>query len=257
MAPPDCDTDMAFQDHFSTQAATYAAARPTYPDALFAWLAQACPRHELAWDAGAGNGQCAVALSPTFARVIATEPSAAQLANAVPRPNIAYRQEAAESPSLAEASVDLLTIAQALHWFDLARFWPAARRVLREGALVAAWTYERCSVTPAVDAVFQHLYVDLLDPYWPPERAHVADGYARLPFPFARIPVPAFDMAQSWTLPQYLAYLSSWSATQRCIAATGRDPIAEVAVDMGAAWGNPDQPRTVRWPLVVHAGHLA
>lgn len=245
---------MAFQDHFSTQAATYAAARPSYPAALFAWLAGQSPRRELAWDAGAGNGQCAVALSPYFTRVIATEPSAAQLANAVAGPNLEYRQEAAETPSLEDASVDLLTVAQALHWFDLERFWAAARRVLRPGALVAAWTYERCSVTPAVDAVFQHLYVDLLDPYWPPERAHVADGYARLPFPFTRIVVPDFAMALTWTLPHYLAYLGSWSATQRYITATGRDPIADVTAAMTAAWGDPATPRSVRWPLVVHAG---
>lgn len=245
---------MAFQDHFSTQAATYAAARPTYPPALFAWLAAQCARHDLAWDAGAGNGQCAVALAPHFARVIATEPSSAQLANAVPRPNLEYRQEPAESPSLDPATADLLTVAQALHWFDLDRFWPAARRVLRAGALVAAWTYERCSVDADVDAVFLHLYETLLGGHWPPERAHVADGYARLPFPFEPLPVPAFDMALDWTLPQYLAYLRSWSATQRCIAATGTDPVVAVASDMATAWGDPDTPRTVRWPLVVRAG---
>ena len=245
---------MTFKDHFSIQAATYAMARPTYPPALFSWLAAQCPRRELAWDAGAGNGQCAVALAARFTRVVATEPSAAQLANAVPRPNLEYRHEPAETPSLAPDSVDLLTVAQALHWFDLARFWPAARRVLRADAVVAAWSYERCSVDAAVDRVFLHLYEDLLGQYWPPERAHVADGYARLPFPFARLAVPAFDMALDWTLPQYLAYLGSWSATQRCIAATGNDPVAALADEFAAAWGVPATPRCVRWPLVVHAG---
>jgi len=245
---------MAFQDHFSTQAATYAAARPGYPPALFAWLAAHCPGRALAWDAGAGNGQCAAALAPHFDRVIATEPSAAQLAHAIARENVEYRQEAAETPSLAPASADLLTVAQALHWFDLERFWPAARRVLRTGALVAAWTYERCSVDPRVDAVFDGLYAGVLEPYWPPERRHVADGYARLPFPIAPVAAPDFAMALDWTLPQYLAYLSSWSATQRCIAATGRDPVAAIAPAMADAWGDPAIPRTVRWPLTVRAG---
>ena len=245
---------MSFKDHFSTQAATYAASRPRYPQALYDWLAAQCAGHRLAWDAGAGNGQCALGLAPHFERVIATEPSAAQLANAPADPRVEYRLEPAESPSLDPASADLVTVAQALHWFDLARFWPAVERVLAPAGVVAVWTYERSTVNPAVDAVFMRLYEDVLGPFWPAERAHVVDGYARLSFPFQPIVPPAFDMRCEWTLPQYLAYLSSWSASARYQQAHGSDPVALVADAMAAAWGDPLVPRTVRWPLLVRAG---
>src|SRR5690606_31583471 len=131
---------MSFHDHFSGHAAGYAQARPTYPEALFDWLAAQCAQRELAWDAGCGNGQAAIALARHFARVIATEPSAEQVAQAPAHPRVEYRVEPAESPSLADASADLVTVAQAMHWFDLDRFHVGVRRVLRPGGLVAVWT---------------------------------------------------------------------------------------------------------------------
>lgn len=248
---------MSFKDHFSTQAATYAAARPTYPPALYDWLAGQCARRELAWDAGAGNGQCARALARHFTHVIATEPSAAQVANAIAHPRVEYRIEPAEQPSLEAGSVDLLTVAQALHWFDTDRFWPAVRRVLRADGLVAAWSYETSSVDPEVDRVFHHLYEDVLGPWWPPERAHVIEGYARLAIPLEPLAVPPFDMQVEWTLAQYLDYLRSWSASERYRTAHGTDAVSGVADAMAAAWGDPLQRRTVRWPLNLRVGRLA
>lgn len=245
---------MSFKDHFSTQAATYAAARPTYPPALYDWLASRCARRELAWDAGAGNGQCAQALAQHFAHVIATEPSAAQVANAIAHPRVEYRIESAEAPSLEPASVDLLTVAQALHWFDTGRFWPVVAKVLRPEGLVAVWSYQVSSVTPEVDRVFLHLYEDVLGPWWPPERAHIVDGYARLSIPLEPLAAPAFDMQCEWTLSQYLDYLRSWSASERYRTANGTDPVAGIADAMAAAWGDPLQRRAVRWPLNLRAG---
>src|SRR5687767_1259250 len=172
---------MSFKDHFSGHAGTYAAARPRYPAALFDWLAAQCARHGLAWDAGCGNGQATVALAAHFVRVVGTDPSAAQVAQAEARDNVEYRVEPAEAPSLDDASVDLVTVAQALHWFDLERFHAAVRRVLRPGGLVAAWTYGLSNVDARVDAHFMRLYETILGPYWPAERSHVENGYAHLP----------------------------------------------------------------------------
>jgi hypothetical protein len=144
-----------------------------------------------------------------------------------------------------------------MHWFDAARFQAEARRVLVAGGVFAAWTYAQSRVAPDVDAVFDRLHDELLEDYWPAGREHVIDGYRNLPFAFARCAdVPAFAMRCEWTLPQYLAYLRSWSASQRCLRETAVDAIALVAPDMAAAWGDPMQVRAVTWPLTLHVGRM-
>lgn len=247
---------MNFKDHFSGHASAYRAARPTYPQGLFNWLAQQAPAQSLAWDAGCGNGQAAIALAPHFARVFATDPSAPQIANAAAAANITYRVEPAEQCSLADASVDLVTVAQALHWFDHARFYREVQRVLKPRGVFAAWTYADCRVDAQVDAVKDHLYVDLTGPYWPPERVHVDAGYRDLPFPFAEIAAPAFALCMHWNLDQFRAYLRSWSATQRYLAATGIDPLTLIDADLRAAWGDADMQRDVRWDFHLRCGRV-
>jgi SAM-dependent methyltransferase len=247
---------MSFRDHFSGHAAGYAQGRPTYPPALFEWLAAQCPRRALAWDAGCGNGQAAHALARHFERVIATDPSAEQVAQGTPAPNLEYRVEPAESPSLAPHSADLATVAQAFHWFDLPRYFDALRRTLTPDGIVAVWTYGLSNVDAGVDRVFRRLYDDVLGPYWPAERRHVENGYAELPFPFEPIAAPAFAMQCEWTLPQYLAYLRTWSAAQRYLRATGTDPVTLIEPDLAATWGDPAQRRVVQWPLGLRVGRV-
>jgi ubiquinone/menaquinone biosynthesis C-methylase UbiE len=215
------------------------------------------PRHDLALDVGCGNGQATLALAEHFARVVGTDPSAAQIANAEPAPNVEYRVEPAEQCSLPDASVDLLVVAQALHWFDHARFNAEVRRVVRPGGAIAALAYASCAIAPDIDRVTEHLYVDLTGPYWPPERAHIESGYATLPFPFAAIPAPPFEMVAHWNLTGFLAYLRSWSASQRYAKAKGEDPVALVEAEMARAWGDPAEVRPVRWTLTVKVGRIA
>jgi len=247
---------MTFKDHFSGHAALYAQARPHYPHALFDWIAQAAPAHACAWDVGCGSGQASVALAQCFERVIATDPSAQQIGNAQPHPDVDYRIESGERTSIADHSVDAITVAQALHWFDLPRFVEEVKRVANPGALFAAWTYAGCNVTPAVDVVIERLYDDMLGAYWPPERRLVDEGYASLALPFEPVQAPAFEMRMEWNAEQLLAYLSSWSAAQRYHAATGRDAIAEIADALRNAWGDPQQTRSVRWKLGMRAGRI-
>ncbi len=254
--PRGCPGMTAFKDHFSGHAADYAAARPGYPDALFDWLAQRSPGRGLAWDAGCGNGQAALALAARFGRVHASDASAAQIASAVAHPRIRYQVAPAQAPDLPARSVDLVTVAQAWHWFDRDAFHGAVREVARPGAVLAVWCYGICTVSPAVDAVFERLYEGVLGPYWPPERRHVEAGYGDLSFPFAPLPAPPFAMACDWDLPAFLAYLRSWSASQRHLAATGRDAVAGLAEAFAAAWGAPATVRTVRWPLALRAGRV-
>lgn len=246
---------MAFQDHFSGHAADYASARPHYPPALFEWLAAQCADRALAWDAGCGNGQAAMALAGHFESVFASDPSAEQIAAAEQHPRIRYAVEPAERCSLPDRSANLVAVAQAMHWFDVPRFQAEARRVLVVGGVFSAWTYAQSRVTPAVDAVFDRLHDHLLNDYWPAGREHVIDGYRSLPFAFTRFAdVPAFEMRCEWTLPDYFAYLRSWSASQRYLGETGNDAIALIAADMSAAWGDPMRARPVVWPLMLHIG---
>lgn len=244
-------------DHFSRVAADYASGRPGYPEALFDWLASQCAQHDLAVDVGAGTGQAALPLARRFHRVVATDLSASQVANATTAsaPNIAWRTAVAQDTGVDAGSADLVTVAQALHWFDLARFWPEVRRILKPGGLVAVWTYGVLQLDePRIDGCVQSFYWNLVHPYWPAGREHVEDGYARLPFPFAQAPVPPFAMECHWTLEQFLGYVRTWSAVARMKEATGHDPVAGLWQELTPLWGDAGARHTVRWPLGVRAG---
>lgn len=245
---------MSFQDHFSHAPAEYAAFRPRYPAALFEALAALAPGRELAWDCATGSGQAATALAERFRRVVATDASAAQVAAATPREGVEYRVAPAEASGLPDASVQLLTVAQALHWFDLDAFYREARRVLAPGGVVAAWCYGLMRVGPGVDPLLERFYSGTVGPYWPPERALIEAGYAGLPFPFEEIPLPAFRMEQELTLPGLLGYLGTWSAVRRYRQARGSDPLAPLAEELSAWWGEPERARRAEWPLSVRAG---
>lgn len=243
-----------FKDHFSGNARGYHDARPSYPDELFDWLAQVVPGCALAWDSGCGNGQASVALAARFARVIATDPSANQIANADARANIDFRIEPCEHSSLADASADLVTVAQALHWFDREAYYAEVRRVLKPRGVFVAWAYSDCHVTPAIDTLKDHVYVDRVGPWWPPERSLVEAGYRTIAFPFEEFAAPAFVMITSWNVDRFLAYLRSWSATQRYIKDKGEDPVTEIEDDLRAAWG--DGSRSVQWKFHLRCGRV-
>lgn len=247
---------MAFKDHFSGHATLYRDTRPLPPADWFDWLAQQVPDRTLAWDAGCGNGQASLGLAAHFERVVATDPSATQVAQAVAHPRIDYRVEPAERSSLAAGSASLVGVSQALHWFDLDAFHAEVHRVAKRGALVAVSAYGNCSVSRAVDAAERRLYADTLGPDWPPERALVDTGYRALPFPFALVEAPSFMLRADWNLARFLAYLRSWSAAQRYARRTGRDAVADATSELAAAWGDPDQKRAVRWPFFVRVGRV-
>jgi len=248
---------VSFKDHFSGHAAEYAQARPYYPPELFAWLASLAPARTLAWDAGCGNGQAALEIARHFDAVLATDPSAAQIDNASPHPRVRYAVEPAETCIAAAASVALVSVAQAYHWFDAARFHTEVRRVAAPGAIVAIYGYDVMRVTPAIDAHIARLYEPVLGPYWPPERVLIDQRYATLPFPYEALPWRDFPMRHDWTLAQTLAYLGTWSAVQRYRAATGTDPLPETGAAIAREWGDPEAARTIEWPLFGRVGRVA
>ena len=242
------------KDYFSAQASAYARYRPRYPEALFDFVASRCGRREQAWDVATGNGQAARSLARHFGRVVATDASARQIEGATPHERVAYRVEPAEAASLADGSVDAVTVAQALHWLDHERFYAEVRRVLRPSGLLAAWTYGLLRVTPDVDRVLDRYYGDLVGPYWPPERRHVEAAYRTIPFPFDELTdVPPFEIEASWSEADVRGFLGTWSATQQFKDAEGRDPVEAISPELEAAWGTADV-RPVRWPLHVRAG---
>lgn len=246
----------AFKDHFSSRSEGYALYRPTYPDALYEWLAARAPARQTAWDCGTGNGQAARGLSLHFARVIATDGSVAQLAQAAARDNVEYRAATAEESGLDAASVDLVTVAQALHWFDRPRFFTEARRVARVGAILAIWMYNRAAIDREVDEIVLRFYTETVGPYWPDDRVLIDSEYRTIELPFPEIAVPNFAMEAEWTLQRFLGYLRTWSAVTRYVQDKGHDPVALVEADLERAWGGRAAPRRIHWPLIVRAAQL-
>ncbi len=247
---------MTFKDHFSRQADNYSAARPTYPETLFAALAARAPARQLAWDAACGSGQASIGLAAHFDRVIATDASANQIEGARAHARIEYSRGAAEESELPTASVDLVCIAQALHWLDVQRFYDEALRVLKPGGILTAVSYPLLKISPQIDALIQKFYVDTVGQWWPPERRHVENGYADLAFPEPRLTLPDFGMRIEYRLQDLLIYLRSWSAVERAHASLGRDPVDDLQGPLTAAWGDTAL-RCIRWPLVVLAHQKA
>ena len=254
---------MSFADHFSGQASQYAAFRPGYPDALFTWLAAQLPINSIAWDVGCGSGQAAVALGAVLDTVVATDPSVAQLGHAVHQAHVHYTAMTAEQCALRDRSVHLVTVAQALHWFDLDAFYAEVRRVSAPGAILAVWSYGLLQIDGVHGASRTELnrrvrdfYTNTVGTYWPPERRLVDAGYEALPFPFAELTPPALAMTVQWTLEQLAGYLSSWSAVARYRAARGDDPVPAFVATLETEWGGAGKERTIGWPLSIRVGRV-
>ena len=245
---------MAFKDYFSEQATGYASYRPHYPDNLFAWLADISPRQQRVWDCATGSGQAAAALASQFEQVIATDASQAQLLQAQTQVNIHYICARAEQVPLANNSLDLITVAQAAHWFDLPRFYQQVDRLLTAGGVLAIWCYGLFHITPEIDSIIKHIYQDTVGAYWPAERRHIEDAYANLSFPYAPLVTPGFLMQADWNLSQLIGYLATWSATRLYIKACGKDPLTDLEHQLAAHWGAPNQAHRVEWPLHLKVG---
>lgn len=240
-------------DHFSTQAAAYAQFRPSYPREWFDWLSGQVAERTLAWDCACGSGQATVSLAGYFDQVVGTDLSSSQLSHAPSLPNIEWRKATAEESGLEDSSVDLITVAQALHWFDLPRFWAECRRVLKPDGIVAVWSYGIFRVgSGPITAICDDYYSHQLKDYWPPERRIVEAGYGTLDFPFTEIDAPEFHLRESWSLDELTGYLASWSATERFRIATGTNPIPELRESL-APWFTGERIE-VCWPLSIRVG---
>lgn len=255
-----------FKDLFSSNSKEYASSRPTYPRSLFEFLVGLVRYRNLAWDCATGNGQAAVFLSEHFEQVIASDASKEQIENAQPRDNIRYEVFPAEKTTLVDNSIDLITIAQALHWFDLDEFYKEVKRVLRKddnggdtngSGVIAAWAYGLHSISTEIDNITHLLYEDILGSYWPKERKIVENKYHDISFPFQEIDMPVFQIELDWTLSELIGYLYTWSSVQKFIEKNNSDPIKQINDDLAAAWGDKNtwhKRRRVVWPIYIRVG---
>jgi SAM-dependent methyltransferase len=246
--------DFRLEDHFSGHAEQYAQNRPQYPDEIYAYLASLAPAHSLAWDCGTGNGQAAIGLAKYFDHVHATDASAEQISQAYPHAKVEYRVEPAEHVSLDDSSVDLVTVAVAIHWFNFDEFYAEVKRVLKPGGILAAWTYSLPQISPQIDPLLAQYDFEILDGFWPERIHYLNEEYKTLPFPFAEIIPSAFTMTTEWNVYQMAGFLDSWSATQRYKARKGQHPVELIWPQLVEAWGGEKETRQVRWPLHFRIG---
>jgi len=247
---------LKFEDHFSAHAGQYAASRPGYPIELFDYLATLTPDNGVAWDCGTGNGQAALSLTKHFNQVIATDPSVEQIKNAFSHPKINYRVEPAESTSIEENSISLITSGTAAHWFSFDEFYTEVQRVSKSDAIIALWVYHLPEIEPEVDRTLTHYFKHLLDGYWPERIEYLDKQYTTIPFPFPELKHPAFYYRTTWSLLQLLGFLNSWSGTQRYLAGRGEHPLDLIREPLRHHWGTPEDKRNVTWQLHLRLGRV-
>ncbi|MDB5241953.1 MAG: SAM-dependent methyltransferase [Spirosoma sp.] len=241
-------------DRFSGHADLYAQYRIDYPDDLYNFILQAVPQRATAWDCATGNGQVAGALADQFNQVDATDISETQLIMAVQKSNIRYQISPAERTPFADHTFDLITVAQALHWFDVDAFHHEVHRVAKLGAVIAEWGYGLANISPDLDVLMLDFYRNRVGPYWDPQRKYIDTAYATLPFPFADVKRTEFMVQRHWPLDRFLNYLRTWSAVRQYIHENEEDPVVSLGDRLKPLWG--DGEREVLFPVFLRMGRV-
>ena len=236
------------QDHFSAIATEYSAGRITYPKGLYEYLNSICEESLLVWDCATGSGQAAIDLSTYFDRVIATDISDSLLSLAPDIDKVVFQHAPAEDSGIESASVDLVIVAQAIHWFEHADFWKEVSRVLKPGGVLAFWGYVWPTVDDCIDALLDDFRAKIAD-YWPQRSQYLQEFYRGIEAPFERIKSPNFHLEENWAVSDYLTHLASWSGTRYYRETSGVDPLEMIEKDLECIWGRGT--RFVRWELVL------
>jgi hypothetical protein len=242
------------KDYFSTQSKTYAAFRPTYPVELYDFIFQHLTQKNTAWDCATGNGQVAKQLSSSFQEVHATDISQKQLDHAAEDKNIHYSVASAEKTNFPDSHFDLITVAQALHWFDRDAFYKEAARVGKRNSILAVWGYGLMYIDPVIDSMIMDFYSNTVGPYWDDARKLVEEHYKTISFPFEEINAPEFFIRVQWTVEHLSGYLSSWSATQKYIQEKGNDPVPSLINKVKRRCIKPEM--NVRFPVFTRIGRI-
>lgn len=245
---------MKDEERFNKQSGAYAKFRPRYPDSLFKFLSENCDGHNLAWDCATGNGQAACGVAGYFDKVVATDISEEQIKHAFQNEKIEYKICKAENSKFPDRSVDLITIAQALHWFDFDIFYGEVNRILKPQGIIAAWAYSSSRISPEIDKITDYYDKKFLWEYWSTKNHYVFDKYNSIPFPFKKIECPSFKLECVWDYHEFSGYLSSWSAVEKFKQVNNADPFAEIEQSLKQAWGDLSKAKSITWELSIIAG---
>ncbi len=245
-----------FKDNFSKQADLYARYRPLYPKDLYDYLESICEEKDLAWDCATGNGQVAFEIARFFDKVIATDASQAQIDFAKQSANIDYRVATAENSGLESESVSLITVGQAIHWFDFEKFYAEVSRVAKKNALLAIWGYGLHRIDAETDKVIDYFYKDIIGEYWDKERKHIDNAYTTTPFPFEVLPSPVFQMQTSWNLEDLIGYLNTWSSVQKYIKTHQKNPVGLITPELEEIWGDTNREKLICWDIYLKVGKI-
>ncbi|HLK30578.1 MAG TPA: class I SAM-dependent methyltransferase [Puia sp.] len=225
------------KDLFSIQADLYAKYRPSYPTALIDYILGFVENKKVAWDCATGNGQGALLYADKFEKVFATDTSEKQIAQASPHSKISYSISAAENTFFADNSFDLITVAQAYHWFQFDSFFTEATRVGKNNCIVAVWGYSLfISEDEKLNCLINYFYVDVVGKYWDAERKHVDEGYKTVSFNFAKLPSKSFSIDVEWNFDDLIGYFNTWSSVQHFIKENGFNPVDEIAKEIKLIW---------------------
>lgn len=243
------------KDLFSAHSALYQQARPIYPANLLEQLLPYVPVRQCAWDCGAGSGQLTQLLAPHFQQVMATDISVKQLAQAPVLQNVNYQLQCAEQTDFPAHHFDLITVAQAIHWFDFEKFYAEVRRTLKPDGLLAVIGYGLIRTDQVrINLFIDELYFRILKGYWDAERRYIDEGYQTLPFPFQEYPVPAIQMDFQWTLAQLIDYLNTWSAVQHFQRRHQQNPVDLLRNQL--QHNDLNKKIAVSFPILLRLGHL-
>jgi len=240
---------------FSKQANLYARYRPDYPLELYDFIYSHLSGHKNAWDCGTGSGQVAAVLAQKFDKVYASDISAEQLQHAIRKPNIEYVEAPAEESGFPSGIFDLITVAQAIHWFDFESFYREVRRTAREKALLAAIGYGFMEIEPEIDTITHRFYAEMFGRYFSDCRNYLDRQYANIPFPFEEIPSPEFEKQMEWSFEDFEGFLNTWSPVQRYKDEHGSNPVGPLLDELGEFW-KPGESRIVTFPVFMRLGKV-
>ena len=242
------------KDNFSTQAKAYAQYRPYYPPEMISYIVSLVPYKDAALDIATGNGQVATALTPYFKEVYGTDISAKQLQNATPAPNLIYKEGSAEDTGFNNEQFNLITVAQAIHWFKFDAFYAEVKRILKPNGIFAVMGYGLFSTNPQTDVIINRFYKDIIGSYWDPERRYIDENYTTIPFPFKEIEAKKFTNHFTWAFEQLIGYLQTWSAVQHYIKQKGSNPVDLIYGELQSSWEKSD--KQVMFPLLLRIGKM-